>query len=412
MSRIIVLTTLVVLGILGFAHAVVYESLITIVSLLWPGLLSWHAIILLRIIFIVLTLSFTVMVFCSFYLRNILTKILYKLSAIWTGILMYLFFAAFAYGALIFLNNSLLERGSVAGFSIHGHAFLFSKIGLALFVAALAVGIYGVINAGKTVVTKVSVKLSGLSGPANLPVSWKNKKVVWISDVHLGHVWGPKFLEKTVRKIQELKPDIVFIGGDLFDGTKIDEDAAIAPLRDLCAPVVGLRTPNVVRDGVYFVMGNHEELVGKNTPAFLGAVKHIPGLRVLEDEVVTVEGVDIIGVDHGHVDTPEKFSKVLAQLKKGERPSILLNTSRATLTLRSKPASRFKFPDTRIADRCGPRRGWRGSFFPATTMVYMNAARCKFILPAASGRGDRLCASERSRRLLYSSSGSAWTSAV
>jgi len=324
MPFILVPITIVVLGILGFAHAVVYEALITITSFLMPGFLTWNVILWLRSIFVILTLSFTVMTFISFSSRNIVTKIAYRFAAIWTGLLMYLFFAAFTYGALIFVNNTFFERGSLVGVPVHSYAMIFSVTGLILFCVAFAVGLYGVIHARKTVVTRVSVKLQ------NLPETWKTKKAVWISDIHLGHVRGVRFLEKIVKKIQELKPDLVFIGGDLFDGVKIDADAAILPLRDLCAPTPGLRTPHVISDGIYFVMGNHEEFSEINAMRFLNAVKKIPGLRILEDEVVTVDGVDIIGVDHGHVDTAEKFSKIINKFKKAEtarnesRPSILL----------------------------------------------------------------------------------------
>lgn len=360
MPFILIPVTIVVLGILGFAHAVVYEALITIVSLLWPALLSWNAILTLRVIFVVLTFSFTVMTIVSFYSRNIITKIAYRVAAIWTGILMYLFFAAFTYGVLIFIDNMFFERSSVVGIAVHGHEFGFSKIGLMLLVLALLIGVYGVIHAGATQVTKVSVKL------AKLPQQWKAKKAVWISDIHLGHTSGVKFLEKTVRKIQDLKPDMVFIGGDLFDGVKIDEKAAIAPLRDLCAPSIGLRTPFVIPDGVYFVMGNHEEFSELSALRFLNAVKSIPGLRVLEDETVTVDGVDIIGVDYGHADTAEKFSKVLSKLlpaghENSGRPSILLKHEPKDLDVAVKAGVSFQISG----------HTHKGQVFPATWLAWL-----------------------------------------
>jgi predicted MPP superfamily phosphohydrolase len=43
-------------------------------------------------------------------------------------------------------------------------------------------------------------------------------KAVLISDVHLGYVNDAKKLTKIVTKINALKPDVVFISGDLFDG--------------------------------------------------------------------------------------------------------------------------------------------------------------------------------------------------
>jgi predicted MPP superfamily phosphohydrolase len=338
--------------------------------------LTWNAILWLRVVFVILTLSFTVMTFVSFWSRNIVTKIAYRAAAIWTGFLMYLFFAALAYGVLIFFNNMFLKRGSLAGIPIHSYAFGFSKFGLALLAVALFAGVYGVIHARKTVVTRVSVKLPdssnqlNVSDPSKMATAWKNKKAVWISDIHLGHVRGVKFLEKTVKKIQELKPDLVFIGGDLFDGTKIDADAAIVPLRDLCAPTAGLRTPHVVSDGVYFVMGNHEEFSELNAVRFLNSVKKIPGLRVLEDEVVTVDGVDIIGVDHGHVDTAEKFSKVLERLAKVRRNSQNGIAQHPSILLKHEPT------DLDVAVRAGVSlqisgHTHKGQVWPATWLAWL-----------------------------------------
>ena len=246
---------------------------------------------------------------------------------------------------------------------------MFSQIGLALYIFALIIGVYGVINARNTIVTRVSVKL------ANLPAKWKTKKAVWISDIHLGHVRGVKFLEKTVKKIQELKPDLVFIGGDLFDGPKIDADAAIVPLRDLCAPTAGLRTPHVVSDGVYFVMGNHEEFSELNAVRFLNAVKKIPGLRALEDEMVTVDGVDIIGVDHGHVDTAEKFSKILSRIKTNTEKNATTTGANGTA---SRPSILLKHEpkDLDVAVKAGVSlqisgHTHKGQVWPATWLAWL-----------------------------------------
>ena len=351
MPLVIVPVSIVVLGILGFAHALVYEALITISAFLWPALLSWRVIVFLRIIFVLLALSFTLMTLVSFYSGNIVTKIVYRIAAVWTGFLMYFFFAAFGYGALVFFQVSL----GVTHWSPVTPVVL-AEIGLALFVIAALVGIYGVIHAGNTKVTNVSVKLS------RFPESWKGKKAVWISDIHLGHVRGRKFLEKVVRKIETLKPDMVFIGGDLFDGPKIDADAAVEPLRKLCG-----RTNDggaTIPRGVYFVMGNHEEFSATAATRFLNAVKNIQGMRVLEDELVTVDGVDIIGVDHGHANMPEKFSEILERLKSvrsENRPSILLKHEPRDLDVAVKAGISFQISG----------HTHQGQVFPATLLAWL-----------------------------------------
>ncbi len=69
-----------------------------------------------------------------------------------------------------------------------------------------------------------------------------------MSDLHLGPINGVQFCRRVVAAASGLKPDVVFIPGDLFDGTKGDLDQLVAPLRELTPPL-----------GIYFSTGNHEE---------------------------------------------------------------------------------------------------------------------------------------------------------
>jgi predicted MPP superfamily phosphohydrolase len=55
---------------------------------------------------------------------------------------------------------------------------------------------------------------------------------------------------------QDLRPDILFIGGDLYDGTAVDLDKVIEPFSRISAPY-----------GTYFIAGNHEEFSDKPIPS-------------------------------------------------------------------------------------------------------------------------------------------------
>jgi len=78
-----------------------------------------------------------------------------------------------------------------------------------------------------------------------LPQSWRGRKAVIMSDLHLGNVNGVGFARRIVSMASELKPDIVFIPGDVFDGTSADLDRLIAPFKELATPF-----------GTYFSTGN------------------------------------------------------------------------------------------------------------------------------------------------------------
>jgi predicted MPP superfamily phosphohydrolase len=85
-----------------------------------------------------------------------------------------------------------------------------------------------------------------------------------------------------IAKILEESPDAIFIAGDLYDGTAIDAQSAAQPLSGLTAP-----------RGVYFVAGNHEQFGddSKYRSAIAAA-----GVRVLSNEKVDVDGLQIVGV--------------------------------------------------------------------------------------------------------------------
>jgi predicted MPP superfamily phosphohydrolase len=118
----------------------------------------------------------------------------------------------------------------------------------------------------------------------NLPAAWHGRRAALISDLHLGHVRNGSFLRRMVAKIRREKPDAVFIAGDLYDGTAIDARRAAEPFSDLVPP-----------RGVYFIAGNHEQF--GDDSKYLDAIA-AAGVRVLSNEKVEVDGLQIIGVPY------------------------------------------------------------------------------------------------------------------
>lgn len=174
-----------------------------------------------------------------------------------------------------------------------------------LFSAALLAGLAGVINASLIRITRITVRL------ANLPAAWRGRRAALISDLHLGHVRNGNFLRRTIAKILREEPHAVFIAGDLYDGAAIDATRAAAPLSKLTAP-----------HGVYFVAGNHEQF--RDDSKYLNAVK-AAGVRVLHNEKVEVDGLQIAGVPYHLAWQPNIFASVLRALHLDpDRASILI----------------------------------------------------------------------------------------
>jgi predicted MPP superfamily phosphohydrolase len=223
----------------------------------------------------------------SFY--NAFTRWYYRISAMWVGFFAYLFFASMAYGLLVWAAGSLMPYA-----------------GMALVAGAALASLWGFINARRIRITHVSVALP------HLPEAWQGRRAVFISDVHLGQLHGPAFARRIVRAVNAIPHDIIFIGGDLYDGTGAPDIAELAaPLRDFRAPL-----------GTYFITGNHEEY--GDVQRFLSAVQGA-GIRTLVDQAVVVDGLQILGADYRSASTREGFTKILAGFDiRKERPSILL----------------------------------------------------------------------------------------
>jgi len=83
-------------------------------------------------------------------------------------------------------------------------------------------------------------------------------------------------------------PDLVLIAGDLYDGVAGDFERLALPWKELVAS-------QVASQGVYYIACNHEEFYAhaEYLPALLRS-----GVRVLNNEKVEVDGLQIAGVHY------------------------------------------------------------------------------------------------------------------
>jgi predicted MPP superfamily phosphohydrolase len=132
-----------------------------------------------------------------------------------------------------------------------------------------------------------------------------------VSDTHLGQVRNHGFAREIAAMVQRLRPDFVFIGGDLYDGEAVDVDKVIEPLSRISVPL-----------GTYFITGNHEEFY--DNTIYLQAIRRA-GMRVLDNEKVELDGVQIIGVDYRDAKREGDLKKILEKMNiDPKKPSILL----------------------------------------------------------------------------------------
>jgi uncharacterized protein len=290
-SRIAVFVV-VIQSILFSTHWFLYQTW----TVFW-GKADPSGISTLRVALAMLSVSFVVASLMAWRSSHVAVRVLYKISAVWLGTLTFCFLAACLcwtlYGGARLLGLHPDLRGLAAVF----------------FGFALLASLYGIVNAAWTRVRRVTVKLP------NLPESWRGRVAALVTDTHLGHVRGVRFMRRIVATLSRLRPDIVFIGGDMYDGTAAKVDDLALPWARLAPPL-----------GTYFVSGNHEEF---SDPAkYLNAVKQ-SGVRVLNNEKVTVDGLQIVGVHFRDSTSDERFREVLRQSA--------LDRSRASILLTHAP---------------------------------------------------------------------------
>ena len=271
----IVLSVLVITNLVVFATIAQTFSLNSGTSRIW----LWFALAILSLAFIGITILGR-----RYY--NSVTRVITRVLSAYMGFFAYAFLAALVYGLMIMI-----------GWGSH-------PLGLGLFLLVVLVSLYGLWHARRIQISRVTVPLPSRE--------WQSRRAVFVSDLHLGQVLGPTFARSIAERIMALRPDLILIGGDLFDGTAApDLPKLIAPLRALSAP-----------QGVFFVTGNHEEF-GDSSP-FLRAIENL-GITILRDDYRVIDGLQLVGVDDTTCEHREDFARILAGLGLDRtKPAILL----------------------------------------------------------------------------------------
>jgi predicted MPP superfamily phosphohydrolase len=287
----------VVQCILFLAHWFIYDTWVTFRGIPDPAGFTG-----LEVTAAALSVSFVVASLLAFRYYNWFVRAFYRFAAAWLGTVNFLFLAAcLCWGMYVIapLVGFHLQRSALAGL---------------LFGLAILASLYGLANARLTRITRITVKLP------NLPEPWRGRVAALVSDVHLGHVNGLGFMRHIVARLTRLKPEVVFITGDLYDGTKVDAAAVASPWKDI-SPAWG----------TYFITGNHEEF--SDPSGYLEAVQRA-GVRVLQNEKVVVDGLQVVGVHFHESTNADRFRAILKNASiERERASILLSHAPHALSI-------------------------------------------------------------------------------
>jgi predicted MPP superfamily phosphohydrolase len=131
---------------------------------------------------------------------------------------------------------------------------------------------------------------------AHLPASLAGARLVQISDIHVGPRVDDDYLVGAFERAAGLRPDILVATGDFISilDHRAPPDARFDQLRDVLAHFPRGRLATLG------ILGNHDYGRNWSEPAVAGrvvAAAERAGVRILRNEVATVDGLDVIGVD-------------------------------------------------------------------------------------------------------------------
>ncbi|MDQ8733240.1 metallophosphoesterase [Paenibacillus sp. LHD-38] len=178
-------------------------------------------------------------------------------------------FAVLEYAVLILPAAnilSLLLKAAGAGKSISVVAV--GSIAILLMIILLVRGTW---NAWSPIIRTYRVQVPKPAG------QMKKLRIAMASDLHLGTIVGNKHLQRLLSKVEQIKPDLILLPGDI-----LDDDIEPFLRKNMSAVLGRLKAPL----GVYAVTGNHEYIGGK-VPEFIAAMDAI-GIRVLMDETALI----------------------------------------------------------------------------------------------------------------------------
>ncbi len=148
---------------------------------------------------------------------------------------------------------------------------------------AVAAGVAIAATAGVVEANRISVREISIQTP-RLPANTPPIRLAQISDLHLSIHRGPRLLDRVIKRLNEIRPDILVSTGDMVDS----EFRHIGPLADVLAEI---HAPL----GKYAVLGNHEHYWGE--PGVL-AFHRRAGFRLLREETVHITPTVVLaGVD-------------------------------------------------------------------------------------------------------------------
>ncbi len=208
---------------------------------------------------------------------------------------------------------------------------------IAPFLILFFITIYGLYESGNVIKKEITIKTSLKS----------DYKILFFADIHFELIRKERNYRKVLEIIESEKPDLILIGGDIFEKETVKKEGPVLWLKKITkiAPVIS-------------ILGNHEMYAGKEE-----SIKRLrdAGIKVLMDEGTNFKELYIFGID-------EKRRGFNLELKDKELERFTPDNKKFNIVMIHKPISIDKIVK-RGAQLVLAGHVHKGQFFPFSLFV-------------------------------------------
>ncbi len=240
----------------------------------WQALEGFpHFRIFYLIIFVILSLSYILAKFLVSYIPLFIYNIMLWIGSFWFAFMLYFFISIVLIDLIRLINWQL---NFLPGFIKENYLLTKQIIALIVLIISFTIILYGYFNTRNFKVKTLNVEIArGASRLIEL-------NAVLVSDIHLSPMDNETLLSKIVYKINGLKPDIIFIAGDL-----VDDKASVLNGNNIGPSILKLKS----KYGVYASTGNHEFITGiKESEEYIKNHQ----INLLRDSLVNIDNSFIV----------------------------------------------------------------------------------------------------------------------
>lgn len=218
----------------------------------------------------------------------------------WGGVVVFhLLFLALIMEFIHFLLKKITKKRELKIFE-----FLY-RSGIPVFLVMILIFSYGYFNMRKVYETHYQITTKKLNAKEKI-------RIALISDLHLGVTIDAKKLQTYCQKIQEKKPDMILLDGDIFD-----EHTERSEMEKAARLFGNMKSTY----GTYYVFGNHDSNLYVETPNYSAEeLKNTllkAGVHVLEDDVVSLgKEIYLIGRKDASNENRNSLSQIMGSRDK------------------------------------------------------------------------------------------------